>query len=234
MPVKCPVTLKELAAYPQMARWFNPILLLKLLRNVIVSTMFGQYADRRLIVAALDTVPKEELLDRTTVHTRLPEGKPVLAPDEEGAVWIDFVADLGDGFGATFAIASLLAKETIEVNNHVTRRGQILVMGGDEVYPLASGKAYQEQLRDPYGWASPDPNPTLPQGVPVYCIPGNHDWYDGLVVFLALFSRKEPLHLGSWRSAQRRSYFAVKLTDNWWIWCLNTQLDDDMVSAWPI
>jgi len=57
MPVKSPVTLKELAAYPQMARWFNPILLLKLLRNVIVSTMFGQYADRRLIVAALDTVP---------------------------------------------------------------------------------------------------------------------------------------------------------------------------------
>src|SRR6266478_359433 len=162
MPVKNPVTLKELAAYPQMARWFNPILLLKLLRNVIVSTMFGQYADRRLIVAALDTVPKEELLDRATVHTRLPEGKPVLAPDEEGAVWIDFVADLGDGFDATFAVASLLAKETIEVNDHVTRRGQILVMGGDEVYPLASGKAYQEQLRDPYGWASPPPTPIRP------------------------------------------------------------------------
>src|SRR5258708_12692902 len=121
MPAKRPVALEELAAYPKMARWFNPALLLKLLRNVIVSTMFGQYADRRLIVAALDTVPKEELLDRATVHTRLPEGKPVLAPDEEGAVWIDFVADLGDGFDATFSVPSLLAKQPIEQDAHFTR-----------------------------------------------------------------------------------------------------------------
>jgi len=31
-----------------MARWFDPVLLVKLLNSVIVSSRFGQYADRRL------------------------------------------------------------------------------------------------------------------------------------------------------------------------------------------
>jgi hypothetical protein len=34
-----------------MVHWFNPILLYKLLNNVVTSAMFGQYADRRLIIA---------------------------------------------------------------------------------------------------------------------------------------------------------------------------------------
>jgi len=65
-------------------------------------------------------------------------------------------------------------------------------------------------------------------GPPVYAIPGNHDWYDGLVLFLALFSRREHLHLGGWRSHQRRSYFALQLTEKWWIWAMDAQLDDDV------
>jgi len=44
--------------YPGMARWFSPLLLTKLLWNVFLSQVFGQYADRRLLVAALDTYPK--------------------------------------------------------------------------------------------------------------------------------------------------------------------------------
>jgi hypothetical protein len=109
---------------------------------------------------------------------------------------------------------------------HVTRRGQVLLMGGDEVYPHASAEAYQKRLRDPYGWAFPDPHPKLLKGPPVYAVPGNHDWYDGLVLFLALFSRQEHLHLGGWRSHQRRSYFALQLTEAWWIWAMDAQLDD--------
>jgi hypothetical protein len=33
-----------------------------------------------------------------------------LQPDEEGAIWVDFAADLGDGFDSTYAVASLLAQ----------------------------------------------------------------------------------------------------------------------------
>jgi hypothetical protein len=213
-----------------MTGWFGPGLLLKLLGKVVVSDMFGQYADRRLILAALDTVQPQELIDRAQKFLPGKNNEQVwtFTPDQDGAVWVDFLADLGDGFDATYAIASLLAQETLQVEDRKLPRGQLLVMGGDEIYPNAAPEAYRKQLRDPYDWAFPDPNPHLLRGPPVYAIPGNHDWYDGLVQFLALFSRQEHLHLGGWRSHQRRSYFALQITPTWWIWAMDTQLDDDV------
>ena len=229
MPATAPPSLEELAKYPTMTRWFRPGLLAKLLWRVIVAELFGQYADRRLIVAALDTVSDDELVERAQQFAPGSGNDDcTLTPDPEGAIWIDYVADLGDGFDATYAIASLLAQETLTIGGQVTRRGQILIMGGDEVYPNASPETYQRQLRDPYDWAFPDPLPNSSKGPPVYAIPGNHDWYDGLVLFLALFSRKENLHLGGWRSHQRRSYFALRLTEKWWVWGGDAQLEDDV------
>ena len=230
MPATPPPSLRELAKYPKMTSWFRPDVLAKLLWRVIVSDLFGQYADRRLIVAALDTVSDQELVDRARQFAPGNGNDEVwtFKPDSDGAIWIDYVADLGDGFDATYAIASLLAQDTLTVGGRITRRGQLLVMGGDEVYPNAAPETYQRQLRDPYDWAFPDPHPRSSKGPPVYAIPGNHDWYDGLVLFLALFSRKEHLHLGGWRSHQRRSYFALQLTEKWWIWGIDAQLYDDV------
>jgi len=219
LKAKPPIALEQLDQYPQMTSWFRPDLLLKLLRKVIVSELFGQYADRRLIVAALDHALPKELYERTQIN---------LTPDADGAVWIDFVADLGDGFDSTYAIATLLAQQTLDVAGRSTRRGQLLAMGGDEVYPVASGPDYHKRLLDPYGWALPDVKADSDDGIPVYCIPGNHDWYDGLVSFLAIFARRQHLHMGGWRSEQRRSYFALQLTKTWWLWGIDTQLDDDM------
>ena len=230
MPATPPPSLEKLSSYPTMTRWFSPGLLAKLLGRVVVSDLFGQYADRRLILAALDPVDAEELIKRARKF--MPGQNDAQAwtftPDESGAVWVDFVADLGDGFDATFAIASLLASETLTVDGTKLPRGQLLVLGGDEVYPTASRDAYRKKLRDPYDWAFPDPHPQLLKGPPVYAIPGNHDWYDGLVQFLALFSRREHLHLGGWRTHQRRSYFALQLTPTWWVWAIDAQLDDDI------
>ena len=230
MPATPPPSLADLAKYPKMTSWFRPDVLAKLLWRVIVSDLFEQYADRRLIVAALDTVTDQELVERAQQF--MPgKGNPevwTLEPDSEGAIWIDFLADLGDGFDATYAIASLLSQETLTIGGHVTRRGQILFMGGDEVYPNAAPETYRKQLRDPYDWAFPDPDPKSVKGPPVYAIPGNHDWYDGLVQFLALFSRKVNLHLGGWRSHQHRSYFALQISEKWWIWGLDAQLYDDV------
>ncbi|WP_095202000.1 metallophosphoesterase [Mesorhizobium carmichaelinearum] len=225
-----PPDLKDLSKYPTMTGWFSPVLLIRLIWRVILSDLFGQYADRRLIVAALDTVPPEELVARAQQFLPGKDNEQVwtLEPDDEGAIWIDFVADLGDGFDATYAIASLLAQEKLSVDGHDLKRGQMLFMGGDEVYPRAASETYRKQLRDPYEWAFPDPNQRLIKGPPVYALPGNHDWYDGLVIFLSLFCRKDHLHLGGWRSHQRRSYFAVQLTDHWWIWAIDAQLDDDV------
>jgi hypothetical protein len=136
MPATAPPPLEELAKYPTMTRWFRPGLLAKLLWRVVVSELFGQYADRRLIVAALDTVSDDELIERAQQFAPGSGNEDcTLTPDPEGAVWIDYVADLGDGFDATYAIASLLAQETLTIAGHVTRRGQILMMGGRRGLP---------------------------------------------------------------------------------------------------
>ena len=51
---------------------------------------------------------------------------------------------------------------------------------------------------------------------PLLAIPGNHDWYDGLTNFVREFCQGGTI--GGWYLAQRRSYFAVRLTDGWWLW----------------
>lgn len=214
-------TVDELKSYPNMVRWFNPVLLSKLVGNVIVSGIFGQYADRRLIHAALDPASPEHLLERADLTKELPK-------DKDGAIWIDYVADLGDGFDATYAIASLLAAPTLKVDDQELPRGGALVMGGDEVYPLATQDDYLRRMRRPYRFAFPN---TEEEGAPhplVFMIPGNHDWYDGLTLFLALFCRKKETKLGSWRTRQRRSYFALQLVDDWWLWAIDIQLSEDM------
>ncbi|MBL8590235.1 MAG: metallophosphoesterase [Methylobacteriaceae bacterium] len=228
MPATRPVSLEDLARYPRMTGWFSPPLLVRLLGRVLVSGLFGHYADRRLVIAALDTPAKEELLRRARAF--LPDGaarKPgQIDPDGEGAIWIDYLADLGDGFDATYAIASLLAQERLAVGGVETRRGQLLLMGGDEVYPHAAAEHYQRRLLDPYGWAFPDPDPASADGPPLFAIPGNHDWYDGLAQFLTVFAREGGRHIGGWRTAQRRSYFALQIAPDWWVWGLDAQLAD--------
>ena len=163
--------LRKYRDYPRMAHWFNPLLLLKLLSNVILSSVFGQYADRRLIVAALDTVDADVHFERACAV------KKYFTPDTDGAVLLDWVADLGDGFDSTYAVACLLARQNLTIGGLMLPRGQALVMGGDEVYPKASKQAYANQMRQPYAWAFPDRDRKSADGVPVFAIPGNHDWY---------------------------------------------------------
>ena len=50
-------------------------------------------------------------------------------------LWIDYVSDLGDGFNSTYTVAHLLAQPEVDVNGDKLKRGNILVMGGDAVYP---------------------------------------------------------------------------------------------------
>jgi hypothetical protein len=213
-------TSEEFGCYPTMTGWFHPVLLLKLLWRVIVSKLFGQYADRRLIVAALDPATKSEIQQRDDLTKILPK-------DSAGAVWIDFVADLGDGFDATYAIAYLLAQDNIAIDDLRMPRGGALFMGGDEVYPTSGRDDYNVKMRAPYYFAFPDQRNTK-EHPPVFAIPGNHDWYDGLVNFLAFFAREKPTSIGNWRTQQKRSYFAAKLTNQCWLWAIDIALVEDM------
>jgi len=203
------------STFPKMVGWYNPSQLIKTGIQVAVSTLLGSRADSRVILSVMAAGSDEKPFD----YTDRPE------------VWIDYVADLGDGWNSTYAVAYLLAQENLTVQSrdgkeHKTQRGNILIMGGDEVYPAASRENYQERLIAPYEAAFPrsqEPHPHL------FAIPGNHDWYDGLASFMRLFCQTYPPRwIGGWFLPQTRSYFALKLPYNWWLVGVDIQLEADI------
>lgn len=199
-----------------MVGWFDPRQLAVTAVDVAISTIFGRHADKRLIEAM--TMGDDE-----------PE--PFVYPKrgQEGAeaFWLDYAADVGDGWNSTYAVAYWMARDTLPLRapdgtEHLTQRGSVLVFGGDEVYPTASRQNYEERLLAPYRTAlrrtSPQPD--------VFAIPGNHDWYDSLVSFTRFFlSGKD---FGAWQTRQRRSYFALKLPHRWWLLGIDVQLGSDI------
>jgi hypothetical protein len=211
---------EHLKFFPDMTGWFSPLLLSKLLLNVIVSKLFGQYADHRLIHAALDK--------QTPANSRTQTDLQEKTRRTDGEVWIDYVADLGDGFDATYTIAHLLAQPSLQVAgvDEPLPRGGVLIMGGDEVYPTASRRDYNAKLRQPYEMAWP--RSTDGDSPPLLALPGNHDWYDGLVVFLAIFCRAKETHIGKWITKQRRSYFSARIAPKWYVWGIDIALVRDM------
>ena len=162
--------------------------------------------------------------------------KEVCEPDSaqpRESIWIDYVGDVGDGWNSTYAVAYYLAEAgrtfTYTVANNKepqkaeTKRGDLLIFGGDEVYPTASRLEYNERLVAPYETALKETTAPHPH---VFAVPGNHDWYDSLVAFTRLFTAR-PWFAG-WRTRQKRSYFALKLPHNWWLLGTDVQLGSDI------
>jgi hypothetical protein len=194
----------ELRFTPRPAvRWFSPGVLTASALHVGVSSVFGSFLDKRELQATRPCVPDL----RYASHDEL---------------WIDYVADTGDGFEATATVATTVGRRELrpEGLDRSLPRGDILVFGGDEVYPAASTEDYESRLEGPWRaalpWTAP-PHPAL------YAIPGNHDWFDGLTGFLRLFGQGR--WIGGWRTHQTRSYWAVQLPHHWWLWGVDIQAD---------
>lgn len=220
-----PKNLHDPNEYPNMVRWFSPAVLLKTVKKVVTSTVFGQYADRRLVQASLDLVEPEKVIEKCCGGV-----KGICGEKNEQPIWVDYVADLGDGFDSTYAIAYLIGQEEIQIGNDMKLpRADCLIMGGDQVYPDASQDDYKKRMERPYWFAFPKNN-VEGSSPPIYLIPGNHDWYDGLTLFLAKFCTgdKNKKFVGNWATSQSRSYFAVHLAKNWWIWGFDSQLGEDI------
>jgi hypothetical protein len=183
-------------------RWLSPGLLAKSGVEVLVSATFGKFADKREI-----------------------QREPQLGLDysaASGDLWIDYLSDTGDGWDGTYTMAWLLAQDGLDFDGQALPRGRILLLGGDQVYPTAEPVAYEDRFIGPFAAARPkSPAVDKPD---LYAIPGNHDWYDGLASFLRVFCAREG-GIGEWRTRQRRSYFALKLPNDWWIWAIDIQLD---------
>ena len=193
-PKRTPVTHDDIKIMPNMVRWFDPGVLFKIIKPVLVSGIFGDYADRRLMQAALDNKPFEEHFKATDIRDRL-------VKDTDGNLWVDFIADTGDGFASTYSVAWLQSQDKLQVKDIETKRGSLLLLGGDQVYPDATYANYMNRFRKVFDWAYPDTGETDDtKHPPVFAIPGNHDWYDGLKYFLAFFCGTKPWKLGNWRA----------------------------------
>ena len=193
-----------------MVGWYDPRVLSHSAYLVAIANIFGRHSDTRLI-EALASQPQGEF---DYSHAG-------------GDFWLDYVADTGDGWNPTYAVADAMAQPTLELRTEggaplMTQSGKVLVFGGDEVYPYPTRSEYETRTETPYrlahaGRAKPD----------VYAIPGNHDWYDSLVAFSRTFCRPERGFAGA-PTRQTRSYFALKLPANWWLLAIDLQLGADL------
>ncbi len=229
-------------------KWLS---LAQLIRTGIVvaqARSFARFTDRREFMAGTPREFYELLPDRA---------EPADAAGPPGtstsAVWVDYVSDTGDGFSATFATARCLTgKATPTSEGHGddaipgddlggrSTPADLLVLGGDEVYPVGSPKNYRDRLNEVLRIAAHADGVT--KRPPLVALPGNHDWYDGLAAFRRNFCEsqvnREPMPgmrpvtagerldpVGGWGAFQSRSYFAVKLAEGWWLWAIDSQLD---------
>jgi hypothetical protein len=186
--------------------WLSPVLLAGTAVRVVLAELFGAYLDKRELQNALPA----------KIFDERPDG------DDNAELWLDYVADLGDGFNPTYSVAYLLAQSELTVEGRSLPRGRLIVMGGDQVYPTASSQQYEDRFKGPYEAALPAPPPTGARPS-IYALPGNHDWYDGLTAFIRLFTR-EGARVGGWQTRQTRSYFAVELPHRWWLLAIDAQL----------
>lgn len=198
------------------ARWLSPPELVRTGIKALAAQVFLGFMDNR----EMQSIFPQRAMDLAE-----------FPPQEQGR-WIDFIADLGDGFDATYTMAWALAQPELQVQAAQPGqppvrlpKSQLLVMGGDEVYPAASERAYEDRLVRPYRAASlPGPAAAL------LALPGNHDWYDGLTAFERIFCQQAKI--GGWQTLQSRGYFAARLTNleantvqkTWWLVALDSEL----------
>ena len=202
----------------KMVGWYDPRQLIRTAFEVFISTIFGKHADRRIIEALSDA---EDLKEKFYYD---------FSTENKNEQWIDYISDVGDGFDSTYTMAYHLARPQLDVatsaddqNLYSTKQGEILIFGGDEVYPTASMKAYNERLIQPYKTAFSGKDSLKPS---IFAIPGNHDWYDSLISFSRVFC--EGLNLFGTRTMQNRSYFALKLIKGWWLFGTDMQLGSSL------
>ena len=221
-------------ARSEAVKWLSPSQLLNTAREVVLSTVFARFADKR------------EWQGST------PRAAYSFGGDDRDLL-VDYAADTGDAYAPAYAVArSLVGHATVTTDElkHVCssppdshKVADLLVLGGDQVYPVASHENYTNRFLRPFEHASKGMCPGVAPPI-VMAIPGNHDWYDGLVGFRRIFCESwksdvsdstdfvrlisdtqsgEPV--AGWAAVQSRSYLATELTHGWWLWAIDIQLD---------
>lgn len=219
----------------KMVGWYDPLQLARTGVEVAVSTLFGRHSDQRQIEAL--TSGGRRIYDYSVTYNCDGGNVFKVTAEKRDSIWIDYVGDVGDGWNSTYAVAYHLAEPKLDLpyadpltgepRVAETQRGELLIFGGDQVYPTASREEYERRLKKPYNAAMGQSDAPCPH---VFAIPGNHDWYDSLVSFGRIFNASRRWFCG-WRTPQERSYFALKLPHNWWLLGTDVQLGSDIDRA---
>lgn len=182
---------------PRAIAWYGFSAFWGHLRHLVASAIATENIDSRqwMIPEAPDVLlgrVLEIIGPRATRHSaqEMAQREGTLAEAMGGEVWIDFVSDCGDDVTVSEAVARMFA-DIYEVDDQdepgkklVLPRGDILFLGGDLSYPVATVLEMTRRLVTPW-------NRVLEQrteGAPrvLLAVPGNHDWYDGLDGFSRL------------------------------------------------
>ncbi|MFM2059435.1 MAG: hypothetical protein RLY71_3820 [Pseudomonadota bacterium] len=214
-----PDTRIELVTQEDPVNWLSPGQLLQTGLRAGLASAVGGFSDARLMQAALQPAHSEGC---TTAE-------PTWRAPTTEALWIDYLADTGDGWHGTYSVAWSISQAQLDVGGAgALPRGAVLLLGGDQVYPTPAGEAYRTRFLDPFRSALPAEVPPVndPADPHLFAIPGNHDWYDGLRGFIQTFCSGQ--WIGRWQTLQRRSYYALELPHGWWIWGLDLQLESQI------
>ncbi len=168
---------------PRAIAWFGFTAFWGHLRHLVASAIATENIDSRQWM-----VPEraDELLARCVAilgEAGAKEGA-TLAAAMGGEVWLDFVADTGDDVTVSTAVGKLVARAYELEDGTALPRGQVLMLGGDLAYPVATVREMTRRLVEPWNAifeAEDDGIPRL-----LLAVPGNHDWYDGLDGFARL------------------------------------------------
>ncbi|HEY4243107.1 MAG TPA: hypothetical protein VGM88_25015 [Kofleriaceae bacterium] len=161
--------------------------------------------------------------------------------DAPGDFHWDYIADTGDGGAAMYSLARLLYSDLwVAADGTVSRepiagatalpRGAFLFVGGDTAYPIADYPTLANHFTQPFADAHADLGVTVER--PIFGIPGNHDYYDEVNGFAAVFAKPPTLRVEHDRTdiglpgfvrSQMGTYVAIQLPHGWWFWGIDLE-----------
>jgi hypothetical protein len=184
-----PLVFRRGAHAPFAVRWYGITSLFGHLRHFIASAIASEQVDSRDWMRAEGPAV---LLSHVLGVLGAPAGAKTLTEGLGRAAWIDFVADTGDDRDVSAAVGKMLFR-AYEVESDGARRvlprGDVLLMGGDTAYPVATADEIQARVIEP--WNETLRREAVEAPRVLLGIPGNHDWYDGLDGFARMFRRPD-------------------------------------------
>jgi len=143
--------------------WLNPATLWKA-RNGPLAAMLGD-----------PTGADRERWVRRQVERGAATEDLVIRRDDPDTFSFVLLGDTGEGDGPQYAVVPGLLKAGAGT--------RYAVISSDILYPVGTGNEYPDKFFRPY----------RDYDAPIYTIPGNHDWYDGLTGFMRVFCRAPAL-----------------------------------------